>query len=45
MAAEIDTEKTKDMITLKLNYHEVPWWLQGGMAGSHLRWICLRKGT
>lgn len=26
------------MITLKLNYHEVLWWLQGGMAGSHLRW-------
>ena len=38
MAAEIDTKKAKDMITLKLNYHEVLWWLQGGMAGSHLRW-------
>ena len=26
------------MITLNLNWHEVLWWMQGGMAGSHLRW-------
>lgn len=26
------------MITLQLEWHEVLWWLQGGMAGSHLRW-------
>lgn len=26
------------MITLNLNWREVLWWLQGGMAGSHLRW-------
>lgn len=27
------------MITLNLDWHEVLWWMQGGMAGSHLRWI------
>lgn len=26
------------MITLHLDWHEVLWWMQGGMAGSHLRW-------
>ena len=26
------------MITLTLDWREVLWWLQGGMAGSHLRW-------
>lgn len=26
------------MITLNLEYREVLWWMQGGMAGSHLRW-------
>ena len=26
------------MIQLSLNWQEVLWWLQGGMAGSHLRW-------
>lgn len=26
------------MITLNLNWREVLWWMQGGMAGSHLRW-------
>lgn len=26
------------MITLKLDWREVLWWMQGGMAGSHLRW-------
>lgn len=26
------------MITLDLEYREVLWWMQGGMAGSHLRW-------
>lgn len=26
------------MITLNLDWREVLWWLQGGMAGSHLRW-------
>ena len=26
------------MITLTLDWREVIWWLQGGMAGSHLRW-------
>lgn len=26
------------MITLNLNWHEVLWWMQGGMSGSHLRW-------
>jgi len=26
------------MITLNLDWHEVLWWMQGGMAGSHLRW-------
>lgn len=26
------------MITLRLDWHEVLWWMQGGMAGSHLRW-------
>ena len=26
------------MITLVLNWREVLWWMQGGMAGSHLRW-------
>lgn len=26
------------MITLNLDWHEVFWWMQGGMAGSHLRW-------
>ena len=26
------------MIQLNLNWHEVLWWMQGGMAGSHLRW-------
>ena len=24
--------------TITLNWHEALWWLQGGMAGSHLRW-------
>lgn len=26
------------MITLRLDWREVLWWMQGGMAGSHLRW-------
>lgn len=26
------------MITLNLDWHEVLWWMQGGMAGSHLHW-------
>ena len=26
------------MITLHLDWREVLWWMQGGMAGSHLRW-------
>lgn len=26
------------MITLNLDWHEVLWWLQGAMSGSHLRW-------
>lgn len=26
------------MITLNLDWNEVLWWMQGGMAGSHLRW-------
>lgn len=26
------------MIQLNLDWREVLWWLQGGMAGSHLRW-------
>lgn len=26
------------MITLNLDWHEVLWWMQGGMAGSHLCW-------
>ena len=26
------------MITLNLDWREVLWWMQGGMAGSHLRW-------
>lgn len=26
------------MITLNLEWNEVLWWMQGGMAGSHLRW-------
>ena len=26
------------MITLNLEWREVLWWMQGGMAGSHLRW-------
>lgn len=26
------------MITLALDWREVLWWMQGGMAGSHLRW-------
>ena len=26
------------MITLQLDWHEVLWWMQGGMSGSHLRW-------
>lgn len=26
------------MITLILDWREVLWWMQGGMAGSHLRW-------
>lgn len=26
------------MITLSLDWREVLWWMQGGMAGSHLRW-------
>lgn len=26
------------MITLTLDWCEVLWWMQGGMAGSHLRW-------
>lgn len=26
------------MMTLTLDWHEVLWWMQGGMAGSHLRW-------
>jgi hypothetical protein len=26
------------MIKLKLDWREVLWWMQGGMAGSHLRW-------
>lgn len=27
------------MIQLSLDWREVLWWMQGGMAGSHLRWI------
>ena len=27
------------MITLTLDWHEVLWWLQGAMSGSHLRWF------
>lgn len=26
------------MIDLRLDWREVLWWMQGGMAGSHLRW-------
>ncbi len=26
------------MITLNLDWHEVLWWLRGGMSGSHLCW-------
>ena len=26
------------MITMSLEWREVLWWMQGGMAGSHLRW-------
>ena len=26
------------MINLHLEWREVLWWMQGGMAGSHLRW-------
>ena len=26
------------MITLTLDWREVLWWMQGGMAGSHVRW-------
>ena len=26
------------MITLQLDWHEVLWWMQGGMSGSHLQW-------
>ena len=26
------------MITLNLDWHEVLWWMQGGMAGSHSCW-------
>ncbi len=26
------------MITLTLDWREVLWWMQGGMAGSHIRW-------
>ena len=26
------------MITLTLDWREVLWWMEGGMAGSHLRW-------
>ena len=26
------------MINLQLDWREVLWWMQGGMAGSHLRW-------
>ena len=26
------------MITLHLDWREVLWWLEGGMAGSHIRW-------
>lgn len=26
------------MVTLNLDWHEVLWWMHGGMAGSHLRW-------
>lgn len=26
------------MIQLSLDWREVLWWMQGGMAGSHLRW-------
>ena len=26
------------MITLNLDWREVLWWMQGGMAGSHSRW-------
>lgn len=26
------------MVTLNLDWREVLWWMQGGMAGSHLRW-------
>ena len=26
------------MITLTLDWREVLWWMQGGMAGNHLRW-------
>ena len=26
------------MVTLNLDWHEVLWWMQGGMAGSHNRW-------
>lgn len=25
------------MITLTLDWREVLWWFQGGMAGSHIR--------
>ena len=26
------------MITMNMDWREVLWWMQGGMAGSHLRW-------
>lgn len=26
------------MINLQLDWREVLWWMEGGMAGSHLRW-------
>lgn len=26
------------MIQLSLDWHEVLWWMQGAMSGSHLRW-------
>ena len=26
------------MITMTFDWREVLWWMQGGMAGSHLRW-------
>lgn len=26
------------MITLNLDWHEVLWWMKGGIAGSHLCW-------